>query len=248
MKADWFGWPIVCAVVLGLLFSGAEQVRATSITIVDFEDLGVNPNEPRTTMNGYGVISRGFHYIPGPLIANLSNSDDLHIVNGDASFLSPYNGTTVGVTHDDVILTKVGGGAFSLQSFDFAGARTDKEVSFTVTGDRDGFPAITQTFNLIGPGCLVGCLVDGKVDGIGGAADFQTFYLNSDWTNLKSVTWTHLGYGTADGRYALDNMVVDQPKTIPEPSTMTLLGLGTSFLLGHGWLARKRVKALARVT
>lgn len=232
MKADWFGRRIIGAVALSLLFCGAEQARATSITMVDFEDQGLTDNTHFNTKNGIGVISGGFYYTPGLIIANLSKSDDLHIVKGNASFPSPYNGTTVGVTHDDVILKKVDGGLFSLQRFDFAGYPTNKEVSFTVTGDRAGTSQIIQSFT-----------PDGKVDGMGELPDFQTFYLVGDWTNLKSVTWTHMGYGTDDGRFALDNLVY-QTMVVPEPSSVTLLSLGIFFFFGQGWLARKRLKAL----
>jgi hypothetical protein len=234
MKADWFGWPIVCAVVLGLLFSGAEQARASSITIVDFEDQGLSSNTYFSTLNGIGVISRGFHYTPGPIIANPSNSDDLHIVKGNASFPSPYNETTVGVTHDDVILTKVGGGTFSIQSFDFAGYPTNAEPMFVVTGLRWDDSTITQYFS-----------PDGWVDGIGGVDDFQTFFLVGDWINLKSVTWTHTKPWIADGRFAIDNIAVNKYSALPEPSTITLLGLGFLCFLGQGWRARKRLKAIA---
>jgi hypothetical protein len=192
------------------------------------------------------VLLGEFKYTPGPIYGS-SGFDDLHISNkflGDS-----FNGTTVGISHDDVILTKVSGETFSLQRFDFAGFPTGKEVSFTVTGVRDGFPKITQPFNLISPSCLVDCLVDGKVDGMGGVDDFQTFYLDGNWTNLKSVTWEHTGYGygTDRGLFALDNMVMDEDdedKAVPEPSTITLLELGILCLLGHAWLSRKQLKAL----
>ena len=237
MKADWFGWPIVCAVVLGLLFCGAGQTWATTITIVDFEDLLVPSGTRLTPEPGIGVLvlSGEFKYTPGPLSGS-SGFNDLHISNkflGDS-----FNGTTVGISHDDVILTKVSGETFSLQRFDFAGFPKDAEEPFKVTGVRDGFPNVEAFFT-----------PDGLVDSMGGVVDFQTFYLDGDWANLKSVTWEHIGYeyGTDRGLFALDNMYVDQPKAIPESSTITLSGLGILGLLGHGWLARKRLKALGEI-
>jgi|CXWL01.1.fsa_nt_gi hypothetical protein len=239
MKADRFGRTIVGAVILALLLCGAEQARATSI---DFEDLGVTLGSRRDILPaGTAVTTGGFLFTPGPM--NGSSFNDLHISNqfpGDSNRpVDSFNGTTVGITHDDVILTKVGGGTFSLQSFDFAGFPLNKEVPFLVTGVLGvlGDPEITKTF-----------IPDGKVDGVGVVADFQTFYLDNDWTNLVRVTWKHTGYGTDRGLFALDNMIVNEPKTIPEPSTIILLGLGTFFLLGQGWLARKRLKALAGMT
>ena len=80
---------------------------------------------------------------------------------------------------------------------------------------------------------------------MGGVDDFQTFYPVGDWTNLVSVTWKHTGYGTIrSGLFALDNIVVNKYSVVPESSTIILLGLGTFFLLGQGWFARKRLRAI----
>jgi hypothetical protein len=233
MKAGWFGWPIVGAVVLALLFCGAGQTWAAPITFVDFEDLGVASGAQLVTPSGIGVVSRGFNYTPGPIYGS-SGFDDLHISNAEP--FRHFNGTTVGGTHDDVILSKVDGETFSLYRFDFAGFLLNKEVPFEVTGVRADSSTITQYFTPDG-------LVDGDV--VGGVDDFQTFYLDGNWTNLKSVTWTHTGYGygTDRGLFALDYIGVDQ-KEVPEPSTITLLGLGILCLLGHAWLGRKQLKAL----
>jgi hypothetical protein len=235
MKTGWFGWPIIGVVVLALLFSGAGQTWAEPITMVDFEDLGVAIGGQLVTPSGIGVVSRGFNYIPGP-ISGSSGFNDLHISNAEP--FRHFNGTSVGGTHDDVILTKVGGETFSLYRFDFAGFLLNKEVPFEVTGVRSDSSTITQYFTPDG-------LVDGDV--VGGMVDFQTFYLDGNWTNLKSVTWTHTGYeyGTDRGLFALDYIGVDQPKKeVPEPSTITLLGLGILCLLGQAWLGRKQLKAL----
>jgi PEP-CTERM motif len=235
MKAHRFSWPIGGAVVLALLFCGVEQARATTITIVDFEDLGVAVGDHRDILPpGTGVETRGFYYAPGPIYGS-SGFNDLHISHKED--FRAYNETTVGISHDDVVLTKVGGGTFSLHRFDFAGEPDNEEVRFKVTGVLEDNSTITKYFT-----------PDGKVDGMGGVDDFEKFYLDSNWTNLVKVTWTHTGYGTDRGLFALDNIVVDQPKTIPEPSTITMLGLGILFLLVQGWFARKRLKAIARMT
>ncbi|NOS82131.1 MAG: PEP-CTERM sorting domain-containing protein [Nitrospira sp.] len=237
MKAELSGWPIVGGLVLAMLFCGAEEARATSITF-ELITFGTSVDVPvplharqDILPAGVAVASGGFLFTPGPM--NGSGFNDLHISNqfsGDS-----FNGTTVGITHDDLIMTKVGGGTFSLQSFDFAGFPLNKEVPFLVTGILGDSTIITQTFT-----------PNGKVDGnaMPVVDDFQTFYLDNNWTNLKSVTWIHTGSGTDRGLFAVDNIVVNEPKTVPEPSTITLLGLGTFFLLGQGWLARKRLKTL----
>jgi PEP-CTERM motif len=246
MKAHRFSWPIRGAVVLALLICGAEQARATAITFETITfgtnvDIAVPYQERQDIVpGGNSVDTGGFRFTPGPM--NGSGFNDLHISNqfpGNSTTppVDSFNGTTVGITHDDLIMTKVGDGTFSLQQFDFAGFPLNKEVPFLVTGVLENLSTITTTF-----------FPDGKVDGVGVVADFQTFYLDSRWTNLKSVTWKHTGSGTDRGLFALDNIVVDQPKTIPEPSTLTLLGFGVLCLMGQGWFARKRLMGLARIT
>ena len=43
------------------------------------------------------------------------------------------------------------------------------------------------------------------------------------------------------GTLALDNLVLTQtPSAVPEPSTLTLLGIGSLGLLGYGWKRRKQ--------
>jgi hypothetical protein len=155
-------------------------------------------------------VSGGFNYTPGP--DNSSGFNDLHMGNAVSDF--PYNGTTVGVSHDDVVLSRVGGGTFSISQFDFAGWPS-AELPFRVVG------------NLFGGGQLFGSFTpDGVSDGLGGAADFQTFIFGLQWTNLVSVTWVHNGGN--QGLFGLDNIVVDQEAPVPEPSTMLLLGTGLS--------------------
>lgn len=229
MKADRFGLPIVCVVVLALLFCGAGQTWAATI---DFEDLGV-PSGARlmTPPPGIGVVSEGFNFTPGPIFGS-SGFNDIHISNGMLG--DSFNGTTVGITHDDVILTKANGEPFSLYRFDFAGFPQDAELPLLlVTGVLANSSIITQLFH-----------PDSLVDGMGGVADFQMFYLSGDWTNLRSVTWTHTGPGTDRGLFALDNIGVGQTTPVPEASTITLLGLGILCLLVHAWRGQKRLKAL----
>src|SRR4051794_1522933 len=101
--------------------------------IIDFEDLGVAPGTQLNPSTGLSVTSRGFTYTPGP--NNASGFNDLHI--SSETFWS-YNGTTIGGTHDDVILRHATGAPFSLQAFDFAGFPNGTEKSFSVVGDLVG--------------------------------------------------------------------------------------------------------------
>lgn len=195
-----------------VLLLAALAVAPAFGVIVDFEDLGVAPGTQLNPPAGVGITSQGFDYTPGP--NNASGLNDLHM---SSEGFHPYNGTTVGTTHDDVVLTKNGGGVFSLQQFDMAGWSNGNEVAFSVVGIRQAMPNIVANF-----------APDGVVDAIGGAVDFQTFVMGPGWANLLSVTWNHSGAGTVQGLFALDNIVVDQAgePTIPEPGTLCVLGFG----------------------
>ena len=200
-------------IALGIALSAG----LSSAAIIDFEDLGVAVGTQLNPASGVGVITGGFNYTPGP--NNDSGLNDLHISNQE-TFLA-YNGTTVGGSHDDVVLTKVTGGLFSLQQFDFAGFPTNAEVAFTVTGELFG-----------GGNVVVNFTPDGLVDGgPGGVVDFQTFFLPGTFVNLTSVTWTHTGAGTAQGLFFLDNIGVDGAQApVPEPATFLMIGAGLAAL------------------
>jgi hypothetical protein len=200
--------------VLYSLLISLALVSAGHAAVVDFEDVWISPGTQVVYTSP--VISGGFEYGIGPLN---NYYKDLHI-NSVTSF--PYNSTTVGLTHRDAVLTQVGGGAFSIQSFDFAGF-PGYEGAFSVTGIFLDGGIITANIT-----------PDGLVDGIGGVADFQTFSLGSEWANLAKVYWTYSG-----DVFALDNFMVDGAARsnvidtqVPEPATMLLLSFGIIGLAG----------------
>ncbi len=199
-----------------IALSIALSAGLSSAAMIDFEDLGVAAGTQINPSDGVGVVTGGFNYTPGP--NNASGLNDLHI--GNQLTFTAYNGTTVGGSHDDVVLTLVTGGVFSLQQFDFAGFPNNTEIAFSVTGTLFGGGNVVANFT-----------PDGLVDGPGGVVDFQTFFLPGTFVNLTSVTWTHFGQGTTQGLFALDNIGVDGAQApVPEPATFLMLGAGLAAL------------------
>lgn len=228
-----------------LLASGIQtKVLANSVTVLDFEvisapeqadpgdpgqyfnfDFSMLPNTQFDTWEDIGIINYGYRYDPGP--NNNAGLNDLHIANQLTSVTGagvywPYNGTTVGGTHDDVALTRADGLPFHLFQFDFAGIFTATqayETTLTVTGEYAGGGTVMDTFT-----------PDGLVDGMGGASDFQTFQIatGEGWYNLTSVTFEQSGAGTFSGLFALDNIHV---QVVPELSTWLLFAAGLVIIM-----------------
>lgn len=167
---------------------------------VTFESLDLPPGTQMNPGDGVPTTVDGYTFTPGP--NNSSGLNDSHY--GNAVAFWGYNGTHVAVFHDDVVMTKEGGGTFDLVSFDFSGFPVGAEVSFTVTGQ---------------PGNVVANFdPDGIVDGQGGDVDFQNFVLPPTFVDLTSVTWEHAGAGTVQGLFGLDNIVIGKPVSVDPES------------------------------
>lgn len=167
---------------------------------VTFESLGLPNGDQVDPPDGVATTVDGYTFTPGP--NNDSGFNDSHF--GNAVTFWPYNGTHVALFHDDVIMTKEGGGPFDLMSFDMAGFPTGNEVTFTVTGQ---------------PGNVVATFTpDGVVDGVGGQVDFETFTVPGTFTGLTSVTWEHSGPATLSGLFGLDNIILNKPVSVDSKS------------------------------
>ena len=73
-------------------------------------------------------------------------------------------------------------------------------------------------------------------DGTGSGVDFQKESFGAGWSNLTSVMFKGAGSVSGNDSFAIDNLDVN---VIPEPATLSLLGLG----LGGLGLIRRRRKA-----
>jgi hypothetical protein len=212
---------------LGTLVFAASvgNVQATTIT---FDDIGVVPPGPFNTQifSGVDLTANEFRFAmydpPGDALsvyqiannsANITNGSNYLVVEGGVSqtTLSATNGTP-----------------FALLSLDYAqwqGAAL-AAAKITVIGTKVGG-------GTTGPVVLSPV---GDFTSTGTGTDFQTFNsFGSEWGNLQSVVLT--GTGATQGSlnyFAIDNISVAATSTaVPEPGTLSLLGLGAVFLAGR---------------
>ena len=114
-----------------------------------------------------------------------------------------------------------GGALFGLTSIDIS------EVDRFTTFARQ----VQVTGNLFGGGTVSTVLsLDAVFFEAIPANYFQTFTFDATWNNLTSVVLTGAGAPTPDRNYyAIDNVVVSS--AVPEPGTLTLVGLGSAYLI-----------------
>ena len=197
-----------------LLFAAVLTLaRPAGAAIITFEDLAQPPGS--NTIGG-DRISTGFLFD--------INTNHSHLVN-DA--FSSFNGTTwLGLDDTDgdhtLLMSRVGGGTFSLQAADFSEFFTD---------DNGHARLIDVTGNFAGGGTIFLVIaLDLVADGPGPLNDFQTQLFGPAWTNLVSVQF--IAHGGANDWWAIDNIVTQ----VPEPGLLMLVGAG----LGLAAVRRRR--------
>jgi hypothetical protein len=193
-----------------MAFLSATPASAALITI-DFEDLGVALGDQLNPAAGVSQDSGGFTFTPGP--NNAGGFNDLHFHNQDGI---GDNGSTHLGTHDDVVMTRVGGGAFTLLGFEFQGFINEPESFFlhAVRQDLTGF--------------AVSFLPDSLV-----ALPYDVFSVPFDaippldFINVVSLTW-EVPAGFGEDGFFLENIRVeiDENGRVPEPAGVTLLLVG----------------------
>jgi len=196
----------------------AASVGAAQASTLGFEDLAKDPT---------------FLPVPGDKTSDGflfdSSGDHIHVDGGATPMWLTTNGTTF-IVEDfgfSITFSPTAGGPFTLTSMDiseaheFARARQVQVTGLRFGGGIDPTP-LTLSLDAFSTTPF-------------GPNGFQTFssVFGSDWQNLASVTLLGTSNIQGNGNYwALDNVVVDTTATaVPEPGTLTMLGLGSAYLV-----------------
>ena len=202
---------IALCVIAGCGLFASQSAAAT----LDFSDL-VSSDCNQVSVTG-GVDTGGYHFDGNPV--------DPGLYLCDAGVLQS-NTTPALINANDVsllILTQIGGGPFTLNSFS-AGTR--------LSGGPYG---VTTGLDIIGT-LFGGGLVSTSV--VFNGDEFGSFTLPGTFTNLTSVAFSASGT-EASREFLINNITVDEAAVseAPEPGTFLLLSAG---LVGAGLLRRKR--------
>jgi hypothetical protein len=156
-------------------------------------------------------------FVPSPYL-----EDGFSIATPDPFGLQSYQQSHVayagsaGLAHNFsygvLTLTRIDGGAFSLDSIELSILRTFSNIAQPVfTGLLSGGGSTQQSF---------------VVSQFG----YQSFAFNSSFSNVTSVSWAQ-GDNTYNS-HSFDNIVTSAPNPIPEPTTILLVGSGLIGLVG----------------
>ncbi|MPY72128.1 MAG: PEP-CTERM sorting domain-containing protein [Alphaproteobacteria bacterium] len=198
------------AALIGAMLVAAAPAGAAVIDMEGIAPAGSNSTENNSTQtfDGFNVFINHGHYWDSAQ-------------SGVGTF-RPDNGTDF-LLHDHntaVVVTKVGGGGFSIQSFD----ATFWDSSHNASGTS---PIISVIGLLNGGGSI------GTSFAIDNVHAFETLMFGAGWDDVTQVSFVNVS-----GAMAYDNIVVDAPAAaVPAPAALAAFGFG---LAGMAALRRRR--------
>jgi hypothetical protein len=205
------------ALVALVLAGSVGNAQATTIT---FEDHAV-PSGTANPIGGAGDLTSGGFFFDSATNNNQLANNSANIDNGSTYFVIEGGLFAVNL-FSQVTFSQIGGAPFALVSLDYAKWQgpTIAAATITITGNKVGGGTTAPV--ILSP---VGDFTSGGV-----GTDFQTFNsFGPEWGNLQSVVLSGSGASLGTLNYfAIDNVVVDQ---VPEPGTLSLLGLGSAYLI-----------------
>lgn len=210
--------------LVALMLAGTVG-SAQAATVITFEDLALDSAGAGgdRTSGGFFFDTAWNHSHIDNGTWGTSNGTKFMLIDNVTAPLAGNNNTTT--------FSPTAGDPFTLTSIDISEAGS-------LTGLSTSARQIQVTGNLFGGGTVSTLLfLDlNFIDGVT-ANYFQTFSFGPTWTNLSSVSLNGIAgqcCGQTPGNYyGIDNIVVDVAATpVPEPGTLSLLGLGSAFLAG----------------